>query len=402
MASIKFKLKNKEYANGEYPIVLQIIKNRKTKIISLGFFAQPKNWDSKGGSFKSNRSNAVVLNAALEKIKLRAHLILLEFEEEGVNFTLKEFEDKFRTTSNESISVFEFWDEIITEMENSKRMGNARVNKETSKSIKKFYGSDELTFGQVNVYFLEKYEVFLRKNGGSNGGIGVKMRALRALYNIAIRRGLIKKSKYPFIDYKISKLKSNPFKRALSMDAIKKIERLEDMGSNRLNNAKNYFLFSFYTRGMNFADMMSLKWTNVSENNIYYTRAKTKVSFVIKILPPIRDILEYYKLYGNQTNYIFPILFREDYTPNQLQNRKKKMLSEYNQDLRHIARLCGLDKSFTSYAARHSFANCLKQKGVSTDIISESMGHQNLGVTQAYLKTLGNTILDNACEVLLE
>ncbi|MEP3210866.1 MAG: site-specific integrase [Maribacter sp.] len=402
MASIKFKLKNKEYANGEYPIVLQIIKNRKTKIISLGFFAQPKNWDSKGGLFKSNHSNAIVLNTALEKIKLKAHLILLGFEEDNLNFTLKEFEDKFRTSSNQHLSVFDFWEEIITEMENSNRIGNARVNKETSKSIKKFYGSNELTFGQVNVSFLEKYEVFLRKNGGSNGGVGVRMRALRALYNNAIRRGLIKKSKYPFMDYKISKLKSNPFKRALSIDVIKRIEGLSNLEANRLINARNYFLFSFYTRGMNFADMIHLKWSNISENNIYYTRAKTKVSFVIKILPPIQDILEHYKIYGNQTDYIFPILFREDYTPNQIQNRKKKMLSEYNQDLRHIARLCNIDYAFTSYAARHSFANCLKQKGISTDIISESMGHQTLTVTQSYLKTLGNTTLDDACESLLE
>lgn len=43
----------------------------------------------------------------------------------------------------------------------------------------------------------------------------------------------------------------------------------------------------------------------------------------------------------------------------------------------------------------------LKQKGIATDIISESMGHQNLAVTQAYLKELESSVLDNACEMLL-
>ena len=43
-------------------------------------------------------------------------------------------------------------------------------------------------------------------------------------------------------------------------------------------------------------------------------------------------------------------------------------------------------KSLSSSVLRHSFANCLKQKGVATDIISESMGHQNLTVTHSYLK----------------
>ena len=77
------------------------------------------------------------------------------------------------------------------------------------------------------------------------------------------------------------------------------------------------------------------------------------------------------------------------------------MLQKYNRDLKLIGKLCNIDKPISSYVARHSFANCLKQKGVSTDIISESMGHQNLAVTQAYLKELDTTVLDEAVRVLL-
>ncbi len=48
-----------------------------------------------------------------------------------------------------------------------------------------------------------------------------------------------------------------------------------------------------------------------------------------------------------------------------------------------------------------NFKQLLKQKGVATDIISESMGHQNIAITQAYLKELGNSLVDEAMEVLL-
>jgi len=34
-------------------------------------------------------------------------------------------------------------------------------------------------------------------------------------------------------------------------------------------------------------------------------------------------------------------------------------------------KICGITKPLTSYVVRHSFANCLNQIGVSTDIISE-------------------------------
>lgn len=66
-----------------------------------------------------------------------------------------------------------------------------------------------------------------------------------------------------------------------------------------------------------------------------------------------------------------------------------------------IASICNIDKIVSSYVARHSFANCLKQKGVPTDVISESMGHQDITTTKAYLKELDSGIIDEANELLL-
>jgi site-specific recombinase XerD len=84
-----------------------------------------------------------------------------------------------------------------------------------------------------------------------------------------------------------------------------------------------------------------------------------------------------------------------------LENRKRKTLKRYNKRLREIGELCEISKPLSSYVARHSYANCLKQKGIATDIISESMGHQNIAITQAYLKELDNSLVDEAMEVLL-
>jgi integrase/recombinase XerD len=77
------------------------------------------------------------------------------------------------------------------------------------------------------------------------------------------------------------------------------------------------------------------------------------------------------------------------------------MLGIYNRELKELANLCNIKKNVSSYLARHSFANCLKQKGVATDVISESLEHQNLTVTQAYLKELDTEVVDAALKVLL-
>lgn len=63
--------------------------------------------------------------------------------------------------------------------------------------------------------------------------------------------------------------------------------------------------------------------------------------------------------------------------------------------------ICKIDFDLTSYVARHSFASNLKHKNISTDVISEALGHQNIKVTQSYLKRFENVVIDDALKVLI-
>jgi len=402
MSTVKTVLRKTKLADGSYPIALRVSKDRKSKFFQTIFRAFPNEWNQTTGSFTSRNSNSTQNNRLLLKFKDRALKILTDLEMEKEDFTLKDFENRFRVESNPvEQNVFYFWDEIIGEMISAGRTGNARANKDTFHSLHLFHKTTRLTFKEITPAFLNKYEVFLRSRGGSDGGIGVRMRAIRALYNFAIERKIIKEEFYPFKTYKVSKLKGKGLKKALNMEQIRKIINLDLKKYPLLTNSRNYFVFSFYTRGMNFADMMKLEWSAIDSEKICYTRSKTKGNFIVKILPPVREILDFYHEFSLGTKYVFPILLKEDMTPSQLENRKHKTLQRYNKDLKEIARICEIDKNVSSYVARHSFANCLKQKGVSTDVISESMGHQNLAITQAYLKELDSSVLDEASELLL-
>ena len=107
---------------------------------------------------------------------------------------------------------------------------------------------------------------------------------------MAINRGLTKESNYPFKTYKLSKLKGKALKRALDIEDINKIINYDLSENPQLKNAQNYFSFSFYTRGMNFVDMMLLEDKHISKDKISYIRSKTGFHFNIKILPPVREI----------------------------------------------------------------------------------------------------------------
>ncbi|WP_299060092.1 site-specific integrase [uncultured Polaribacter sp.] len=404
MPTIKIVLRKTKLTNKEYPIYLRVTHFRKSKFFRTHFNSSLKEWNGKTGEFNSKNDNTIQNNRVLTKYKSRVLKIINNFELEEKDFSFSAFEKELLIITNPlHNNFFSFFSIITSEMLDSDRTGSARVNNDTYRSLKLFNkNSVELNFEDLNVDFLYRYEVFLRKRGGTGGGIGVKMRAIRAVYNQAIKRNLTKESNYPFKVYKVSKLKGTGIKSALDLEDINKIKDLDLSEYPELINSRNYFIFSFFTRGMNFIDMLLLSDTNISKDRVKYKRSKTGVNFSIKKLEPIQQILDYYKTNKlTNTKYIFPILLKDNLTSKQIENRKDKVLTTFNKDLKEIARLCGIKENVTSYVARHSFANCMRTNGSSTEVISESLGHQELSTTKAYLKELGTSELDDACDLLL-
>ncbi|APD06608.1 tyrosine recombinase XerD [Flavobacteriaceae bacterium UJ101] len=398
--TIKLVLDGRELSNGKHRIYLRIIKDRKKKNISLGLESKKDHF--KNESFTKQHLNYQIENELLLQFKARAFKIIRELQLSQDDFTLENFEDEFRGVKNNNrLKVIEFFNEIIAEMIKSGRTANGEAYKDTRDSLVKFRGKD-LCFQEITPIFLEKYEVFLRENGNQNGGIAFKMREIRAVFNKARKRKLIPKEPYPFEEYKISKLKSNPIKRALTIDEFKKIRDVDLTKYPHLQEAHHYFMFSIYTRGMNFQDMMLLKWENIQNERIYYTRSKTKGKFNLEIIEKVQEILDYYRAQNRPTQYVFPILLKDGMTPQQIANRKHKVLSRYNKKLKELAKIAGVDKKLSSYVARHSFATILKMSGTSVEKISEMMGHADVNITMSYLKEFDNEALDKENRKLLD
>lgn len=393
-------MRHKKLSNGKYPIVLSITKNKKTKVISLGIYCEKKQWTGK--KFNRKHPDYIALNQAISEQEQKAEEIVQDFQLNGEEFSLKQFEEKFRGKKKKAITVRKFWKDEMENLIKAGRTGTAEVSKDTFNSFFTYEKNKQLQFRDLNATKLYEYETFLRQNGNQDSGIGIKMRTIRSLFNLAINKDVVDQKFYPFKIYKISKLKGKNVKKALRKEAIKKIEAICTRTYPHLVDAKNYFLFSYYTAGMNFYDMMKLKWSNIDSNRIHYVRSKTKGRFSIEIMEPVQEILNYYKAQQRSTEYVFPILLKEDLTPMQIQNRRKKVLKRYNARLKEIAKLIGSQKPITSYTARHSMATNLKHLGISTDIIGQAMGHQDITVTQAYLKEFDDEIMDKAMKKLLE
>jgi hypothetical protein len=196
MIRLKTVLRKKQLSDGSYPICLRITKDRKSKYFRTIYSAHLKEWDDRTGSFNKNNSNYIQNNRLLFKFQDRAMKVVIELEINKDDFSLRDFENNFRLITNPiSRNVFEFWDELIEELKLAGRTGNARFHNDTSNSFQKFLNwNKNLSFTDITPALLAKYESHLRSRGGTDGGIGVRRRAVRALYNQAIQRNLVKEA----------------------------------------------------------------------------------------------------------------------------------------------------------------------------------------------------------------
>lgn len=402
---IRFKLvqlKNKPNKQGEYPIFLRMTKNRKQVYIHTTTRCKESEWDKDNQVVKS-RNDRVRLNNIIQEKKnsVISKFNSLDLERREL-ISVDEFKDILSSSTKHSVNIFQLFDNKIEKLIEIGKIGNARYYKDSKNSVKNFTKSNKLNIHNINHKWLSDYQHYLSKRECKESTIAARMRAIRAIFNKAIKDGIISKDKYPFGDkYKIHQLKSDVHYRALPEESIKAIKNMDIKKYPHLKLSVDLFLFSYYARGINFKDMMLLKRANISNGNrLNYTRSKTNVSFSFNLHKEALRIANYYIQNRLNTEYLFPILLHNNLNPSQIEYRKHKTISKFNKDLKEIAEVCGIEFKLTSYVARHSFASNLKEKNVPTDKISQAMGHKNIQITQVYLKKFNDSVIESAVNLL--
>jgi site-specific recombinase XerD len=278
---------------------------------------------------------------------------------------------------------------------------NRRVYKSSLNSLLSFSKNKlNITFQEINVNWLEKYEKWLRAKKNKETTISLLFRTLRSAYNKAIEDKCAKKAHYPFNEYKLSKFDVSTQKRAISKSDITKIKNLDLTGQRfYIRFSRDMFIFSYLCSGINFTDISNLTLENLSGNLLQYKRQKTGKNMKVSLLPDVKKIIETYK---NDSGYLFPILDRKLHKTNtQKENRIHKVLGHVDRNLKEVAKLAQIDANLTTYVARHSFATILKKSGVNIALIGEALGHSDIATTQIYLDSFDNDQVDEAMKNLL-
>lgn len=370
-------------ADNTYPLKLRLTFKNKRKYFNTEFSATKETWekinsmDAKG-KWRDVKNEIAIIekNASDCASKLK-------------RFSFIDFERDFYTKPSQYLSIQSAYKAYISKLTSNEQLGTATSYQCALNSLFHFYPL--LTLDKITPSFLYGYERWMIAQGKSLTTVGIYLRSLRSIINVAKEDGEMTDQEYPFgkKKYVIPAGKNN--KKALDINHIEKIFS-HNASSDKIDKAKDFWIFSYLCNGMNMTDILNLKWKNIKTDHIDFERAKTKRSLRAKpkqiLIPRNIYIDRILKKWGSKdskiTEYVFPILKFDDTLVNQ-----RKIIQQFikvtNHGMKSLAAELELNINLTTYVARHSFATIMVKAGAPLKLISQSLGHSSILTTEKYI-----------------
>lgn len=426
MASVSLFLDKRNKNSDRFPLKLRISHKTNRKDIPTGYKLAEGDWNDQKKKINRSFENSVNANFRLKEKIATASKAIMKYESVLKDLSVYELGEIIKKeldeAAKENLPTHVSWknptrttlkaygDIVINRYKMAKRFGMVKSFEDAIGMVLKFHGSNDLLISDISEIFLEDLEADYIGDGKKLNGLGVRLRAIRRIYNLAIKDKdtELTAENYPFGHggYSIKTEKSK--KRAVKLDVIQKIRELNYIEGSSLWHHRNYFLFMFNMRGMNLIDLAFLRKDAISKGRVKYKRRKTRrgrsvKEFDIKITREARHILYYYIKRKGKDDLVFPIL--EDVIDSDDDQRiydvYQNRLCNHNRRLITIGKAIGLEEHLTTYVARHTFATAGLHKGISKAQLGDMLGHTNYNTTEAYFDEFDKEVLDDAAKQIL-
>ena len=395
MATFKMViLPHQRREDGTINIKIRVTHRRKSKYIATPFYAE---------SSDLTRSMKLKNQRYIDAVEDMIRRYREKCNQKGEALNAMEVEDVVKlVTSNEDVrfdlDIIRYARTYIDELRQTGHTGNANAYKIAINSLVKFAGRESISIHEVTVTMLNDWMRWIMEQPPRTGmekgtrAPGLYLSQLRAIHNRAKKEfndedaGIIRIPYSPFA--KVDVPKANiPRKRAISVDALRKLAALEDReilqpGNCRFNLAKDVFLLSFLLVGMNAVDLYHVK--DCKDGRITYQRTKTKnrradrAEISIKIEPEAGELMKRYAdKYGERVFGFHNMYSSVD-----------SFCQAVNKGLKKVGALIG-EEDLEFYAARHTWATiALNEAGVDKYTVHQALNHvdESMRVTDYYIK----------------
>ena len=386
ITSVKLMLnKSRILNNGSYPLVFQVIHNRRKKLLYTGYRMKEEVFDESEGKIMNGvgstftATEVVKMNRELRKMRNRIDTRIRQLERTREEFAVEDIltQNAFGT-GKPQFYLLRYINAQIERKQELKKVGMAAAYKSTRSSLAKFIGRPDVRMSEVDLAFVRRYEDFLYSNGASGNTVSYYLRNLRSLYNQAVTDGYHPRGEYPFAKAQTRPAKT--VKRALSRTDMQNLADLNLENEPELEFTRDLYLFSFYAQGMAFVDIVLLKKVDICNGVLTYSRHKSKQLIRIAVTPQMQGLIDKYK---TENEYLFPIISGEYASGYQ---KYRLALGRINRHLKKIAVVADIKVPLTTYTARHTWATLARDYGAPISVISAGLGHTSEEMTRVYLK----------------
>ena len=383
--------------------MLRFTHDRTTKFVALGLSVEPHYWDKDTELVLPTCPERITLQSQIDRTLAGYHKKIQRLEALDIPVNFETLFDA-KPACSVGITIEDGFKAEIERLESLGKINSATKHK-YALQVLDGYKPTTMALEAIDLDYLKGLELYLRQRGNKDNSIATRFAIFKAIYNKAVKEGKVAVKQNPFSICQVGSLWAKTRKRAIDKDDIQRLIDLEITEGHTTEYrrlAKDLFLFSYFTAGMNFGDIARLRYKDILRGRVNYSRHKTQKLLSFQLVPMALQILEKYGTAGHGEDYIFPILNRHEHTsPQQIFNRLHKVLRKVNRELKVLGEMIGLGMPLTTYVARHTYATVLKRSGVSVALISESLGHSDLSTTQIYLDSFENSQIDAAMQHLL-
>jgi len=255
-----------------------------------------------------------------------------------------------------------------------------QIYRNTINNFLKIVGNKMLN--SISIYDIEFYKSE-RLKVINKVTLNIEIRTLKALFNLALRRDMIKSNPCQFVKQYIVNENEKLSFEGYEIDKI--LNAIED------DTIKNIVLFALYT-GCRINEILNIQWNDIDLSQRTLTirnkpNFKTKTGKIrqIPISDKLFDILNSLNNgNGKNENNILEFHSSNDY----LFTNKKGLKYNYTNitmQFKKYLRNAGIPDKFHFHCLRHTFISNLIKKNVSINFVKEIAGHSDISTTMNYI-----------------
>jgi integrase/recombinase XerD len=377
--------------HGTFPIELYVNyggKHKTRKIDTMEQFFLDYWFKRKVSGEKLNSTEWKKAQAKIADYRNRI-LLIQDLIPEG-EFTIDRFfELWFSPDPKDTRTLKGAFETYIEQLHKDSRVGTAISYEQANNSLNKFRPG--LLLKDVTKDLLTEYQKAMVKDKKSLTTVGIYLRSLRTILNIAKEKDIITDKEYPFGKSRFIIPKGSNKKKSLTDNQLRAILDYKPAAGSYEERALDYWKFVYLGNGMNPKDMCSLKYQDIKGSRIFFVREKTKhtikgeTKFIeVNYQPELKRIVEKYGTNGKKGDYIFPI-FTKDMTEANRKVRVQNFAKVVREGMQKIADDLKIDEKINFMVARHTYSTRLMRSSAPLKYISDSLGHKSLSTTENYL-----------------